>query len=111
MTTNPTVLFCNERPAHKGGTYLADFYPHPGQVRMCRCPEEMKHPILKVEVSEGKDTPDTYWAWWDEQDQVFQFVNSHRMGVEICFAYGSRIEEEQGRGKLFPVNIKILEKI
>lgn len=111
VTTKPTILFCDERPAHKGGMYLTDFYPHPGQVRMCRSPQDMKNPILQVEVSEGMDTPGTYWAWWDEQDQAFQFVNANKMGVEICFAYGSRAEEERGKGKLLPVSIKILEKV
>jgi hypothetical protein len=110
MTTTPTVLFCEELPRHKGGTYYANFFPHPGLVKMCRGPNDAR-PILEAEVSEGTDTPDTYWGWWEKDKGEFLFVYTRKLLVEICFPYGVEPEEARGRGKLLPVNIKILRTV
>ena len=110
MTTKPTTLFCDKLKNHKGENWFAHFYPSRMQVRMCRLPEEMSRPMLEVEVSERTEAPGCYWAWWDEEHQRFDFVYPHKGLVEICFPYGTKVEEGQGRGKLLPVNVKVMRE-
>jgi hypothetical protein len=66
-------------------------------------------PVLKVLVEETAETPDCYWAWWDEKDKEFQFTANFKDAVEICFPYGTKTEEKRGNGQLLPVKITIIE--
>lgn len=76
---------------------------------MCRSEKEAAKPIIQVEVSEGQDTPGSYWGWWDAGEQRFGIVWYRKFLVEMCFPYGTKAEEERGKGKLLPVNIKVLQ--
>lgn len=106
-TTSPTILYCTESKNAKGGKYLNYFYPNTVAVRFCG----EGNPIYKVEVKEGKEQQVGYWAWWDEKDKEFCHVYSAKFLVEMCFPYGTKIEEERGNGKLVPVDITILEEV
>lgn len=111
MDTAPTTMFCEECPHHLGGTYLAHFFSNTLGVKMCRADTDDSTPILEVRVSEGTDTKDSYWGWWNEEAQRFMFIFPRKFLVEMCFPYGTRIEEEQGLGKLLPVNVEIIGKV
>lgn len=67
--------------------------------------------IIPVLVRETKDPgQDSYWAWWDNNDQEFDFIFPVRSLVECCFPYGSRVEAELGHGEMCRVDIIELEK-
>ena len=102
-----TRLYCQKSTGHKGNKYYANFFPSIMQVRMC---QDARHPepILSCLVTEAKETPDSYWAWWDEKDQRFTMIFHGRPLLECCFPYGSKIEEEHGKGKVTPVAITLI---
>lgn len=109
MTTTPTILFCDkQRMYDNSGEYFANFYPSKLQVQMCRSHNNQNAPMLKARVSEGKDIPGSYWAWWGIERQAFTMVFRRKFIVEMCFPYGTKVEEERGRGKLLPVDIEII---
>ena len=73
--------------------------------------------VSKVQVTECAAEGAKYWAWW-EQYKVYDAKDAHfcmiwpsKALVEMCFAYGSKVEEEHGRGKLCPVDIVELEEL
>lgn len=83
------------------------FYLSPGQVRMCYDPR--RPPLSIDEVLVVEDPDGIYWAWWDAEDQKFGMVQPVRAAVEIGFPYGSKAEEERGRGKLLQVRVETLK--
>lgn len=94
FVTRPTICYANKtEPGWR------NFAPHPDVVRMY----DSKAPVHELEVAEGVDEPDSYWAWWDAEDEKFTMIYYARMIVEMCFTYGSKPEEDRGRGKLLPV--------
>jgi hypothetical protein len=105
METAPTKMYCEKMLNFANKPFLTHFYPSAMQVRMCRSAGVLQE-ILPVVVSEGPETPDCYWGWWDEEQKRFSIVYWRRMQVEICFTYGYKIEEEQGKGKLVPVIVE-----
>jgi len=68
-------------------------------------------PIYEVEVSVSVETPDSYWGWYDAKDDRFEYVYPSRGQVNMCFPYGPQVEENLGRGKVLPVNVKIIRKV
>lgn len=109
METKPTKLYCAEETDHQSRPYLSYFFSHVVQVKMCM-DSRRPLPIYETEVSAGDD-PNGYWGWWDAERQEFCFVFVKRLLVEVCFPYGSKAEEERGRGKLMPVRVTILRKV
>ena len=97
MPKRSTRLFCQRAD---DGTYC-HFAPHPIVVRMYGSKRE----IFGATVIEAADETSGYWAWWDNERAEFMFVYPHRSLVEMCFTYGSAIEEKHGRGLLLPVTI------
>lgn len=92
-----TILWC-----HKDGDRYEDFYDHPDVVKFCGHTEG----IIKVKVIEkAAGRADDYWAWWDNDDQEFCMVFQHSIVQEVCYPYGSKAEEEAGRGWKLPVEI------
>jgi hypothetical protein len=99
-----SVLYCQLVPGHEPGTtYMTNFYPHPEVTRLC----SSNKPVYKAVVSEGVDTPGSYWAWWDNKDGRFHHVYGARMLVDMCFPYGAKTEEQRARGRLHPVTITL----
>lgn len=76
-----------------------NFFPSLGQMRMCGDP-----PFFKVKII--ADEQGTYWTWWDAKDNEFNFTAWFKQAVEICFPYGSKIEEQQGRGKMIRCRVE-----
>ena len=68
-------------------------------------------PVHKVEVIEGAIEGEQYHAWWENKDNCFIMIWPRKSLVEMCFPYGTKPEEELGRGFLLPVTIKDLEKV
>jgi len=109
VETKPTRLFCAEVPRHDVGTYLTYFFPSPLGVKMCM-DDRRPFPVFEVVVTEGVD-PEGYWGWWDSERQMFNIVFFKKLLVEVCFPYGSKAEEDRGRGKLLPVNVQVIRKV
>ena len=95
---------------HRGGSWLTYFFPSMMAVKMCM-DDRRPFPIFETVVTEGTDTPDSYWGWWDNKDERFTIVFARKLLVEICFPYGSKAEEDRGRGKLLPVNVEVIRKV
>lgn len=74
---------------------FTNFFPNPWGVR------EYGHKrifeVLVREPKPGETAP--YWSWWDEKEQRFEFTWAKELFLEMCFAYGTKAEEERGHGK------------
>ncbi|VVB52985.1 Uncharacterised protein [uncultured archaeon] len=106
-------MFCAELPdEYRGGLWLTHFFRSARTVSLC-FDSRQPHPILEVLVSETTESPniDTYWGWWYNREQKFTLVYAKKMLVELCFPYGSKVEEGCGRGNLVPVNVKVIRKV
>jgi hypothetical protein len=57
--------------------------------------------LLPGEVSE-------FWAWWSNEKQSFVpgMIWPHKGQVEMCFAYGSQVEVDRGRGEIVNVAVE-----
>ena len=118
-TLYSTSMYCTKKPSDRlsAGIIYDNFAT---DARTTRC-YDSKSPLLNVVVEECEESPDCYWGWWEydfdwiKGERVanstkgeFVFVYYHKGLVEMCFPYGSKAEEERGRGKLLPV--RIIEK-
>lgn len=102
MSERRTTMYCQRYAAQDGQEYYTHFQTDP---RVTALYDE-DEPVFKAEVVETTaDTPGCYWAWWDNEDNEFQFTAYKRFLVDMCFAYGSKVEEEHGRGHLIPVTL------
>lgn len=73
--------------------------------------EEPDSRIVEVDVvATDRKGEEGYWAFWHVTDMGFApaFVWADRRLTEMCFPNGTAAEEEYGRGKAFPVDIKIV---
>lgn len=106
-----TDLWCFNYPDTHSWPGLRHFHPSKMQVGMCGTlggPSDP--PIVRVQVAEIQpDEGSTYHAWWSNADQRFSMVFSHKQAVEICFPYGSKVEEDRGRGHLLNVSVTMIE--
>lgn len=59
--------------------------------------------VACVEICEDPDG--THYAWWDNDSQRFHYLWWDKMFVEMCFPYGTKAEEERGRGQLCRVSV------
>lgn len=111
LKTTPCTMYCAESPRHDGGTYLTHFFPSSRGVKFCmddRHPE----PIWEVEVTAGDhNKPGGFWGWWELDENRFTLVWPSRVQLEICFPYGYKAEEDRGRGKFMPVEVKKIRRI
>ncbi len=79
------------------------------QMRCCSADENR---LWRVEVSRGThDDPGGYWGWWNLETLRWEMVFGSKVQVEVCFPYGSRAEEERGRGWMLPVDVRVLGKL
>ena len=51
-----------------------------------------------------------YWGWWDAEDKKFTLIWPKHFLLEMCFPYGTKAEEERGKGKIYRVNVKTVIK-
>ena len=106
------------RTGRDGKPRYDDIFPSCGAVRMCMGDSEHIHKIKLRVVGDGETS--SYWGWWatplvsmlgnstEREPGSFSMVYASRAQAEICFAYGYKVEEECGNGKL--VNL-VLEPI
>jgi len=90
------TLFCEK--TDKGYKH---FYFHNACVKMCGVDEK---DIVKVQVTESKQGD--YYGWWNKKDQVISMIYPDIELVEMCFAYGTEIEEVEGRGLLLRLKVE-----
>lgn len=95
MRARATRLWCQAGGRHRDP--FVTFAPHPETARLY----EPELDVFAVTVTEGSDTPGSYWAWWSTEDAAFSLVFPARMR----FPYGTSIEEARGAGRLLPVVI------
>ena len=98
-------LFCVERPLHTGnGTYLTHFFPSRKAYAVCGVRET---DAIRVRLTVVEDTGAAlYYGWYDAKDQRLSMVFHARKLVEMCFPYGSRAEENCGRGRLVALHVE-----
>lgn len=89
-------MFAHETPAG-----LRDFMPSTKAMSLCGTA-----PIVRVRVTVTEDGP--LWAWWDAKQDVIRNVFGSRTLLETCFTYGSKAEEERGRGKVIRARANVL---
>lgn len=65
--------------------------------------EDIDRVVIK-EILPGETS--TYFAWWDARDNQFNFVYESKEAAEECFPNGSKIEEDNGNGKLCKVTVE-----
>lgn len=61
-------------------------------------------PVVRVRII--TDDAGSHWSWWDAERKSHSMIFGSRVLVEICFPYGSRAEEERGRGKVVRVRVE-----
>jgi hypothetical protein len=102
-----TDLYCFRWPQSDGTTRLGDFFQSKAQVRMCgNCGGPGDPPIVRARVAEIQPgETSSYYAWWDNKRLDFGMVFRSKMMTEVCFTYGSKVEEARGRGHLLNVTV------
>ncbi len=107
MAIRSTDLWCFNYPATHTWPGMRHFFPNKQQVSMCGTwggPSDP--PIVRVRVADIQlGEVSTYYAWWDNKEERFCMIFPHRQAVEICFPYGSKAEEERGRGHVLNVSV------
>jgi len=98
-----TKLYC-----HKIKKYYRHFYNSKFKVGLC---SNENYPIVSVIVREALENEESnYWAWWINKEEYFTYIYFGKISVELCFAYGYKVKEEQGEGKLLRVVIEEQEE-
>jgi hypothetical protein len=78
-------------------------------VKMCGsygAPGRVDPPIVRARVAEiqpGEESP--YYGWWSNENECFSMIFPSKGQSEICFTYGSKAEEERGRGHQLNVTV------
>lgn len=90
----------------KTGTVFINIFPSVIQVSMCIETGVYGTPIYPVDITETDNpTKDSYWAW-KELDGNIGMVFYDFLFLDMCFPYGSKAEEDAGRGKVIRVDVK-----
>ncbi len=112
MIYEPIEIYCHKTTRDCLKQPFEHFAYHPDVVAMYGSGN-----IVKVRVSlEKNPTKNSYWAWYHhkelpyhEKDEFGLIIYAWRQAVEMCFPYGTKIEEEHGRGKIVRVKIEEVE--
>jgi hypothetical protein len=97
-----TILYCCKRPPDNNGVVYHHFADSAFVARLY----DGESPIVRVRVREAREGEEpTHWGWWDNEQEKFAapMTWGARFLVNMCFAYGSKVEEEHGRGHVLPV--------
>lgn len=60
----------------------------------------IESPEPSSRIAESMNLSSSYFAWKSFEQERYLYLSHWKGGVEICFPYGSRIEEDSGRGKI-----------
>lgn len=108
-----TDLYARLHYQEKGSTEILywHFYPtlHVYTVGLMGFGPEEVDPVLVRDLREGEESP--YWGWWDNKHEEFCLVYPREMLTEMCFPYGTKAEEERGKGQLVNVWVEKREEI
>lgn len=108
MKTKPTTEYAGQHtPDGRTEPCFTSFFPNPWGVR------EYGHKRiweLVVREPNAGETPD-YWSWWDEKEQRFEFTWAAEFLLEMCFTYGTKAEEERGRGKKMRTVVEVVREV
>lgn len=70
-----------------------------------------KGPYYELTFTEAEEfMPGNYWGWKDFKEGYI-FIHPSKLGIEICFPHGTKLEEENKRGKLVELVLKSEVKI
>lgn len=73
----------------------------------------LKHQIVMIRIRErvSTDPPSDYWGWLGADKNYYHFVFYHKSLMEMCFPYGSKAEEERGRGRAVNLIVQFVEEV
>lgn len=66
---------------------------------------------LTMKISDNQSEPDNetmiadYWGWFDNEENEFSLIYPKYFLLNMCFPYGIKILEAQGRGKAYRLEI------
>lgn len=69
------------------------------------------NPIHEVMVTEDLTNTSQYYAWFNNEKKDFEYIWGSELQTKMCFPYGTKVEEELGRGRLTRVNIEFIKVI
>ncbi len=96
-TFNTFMLFRDNKYWHEGGSVkFLELY-------------DKKCQIDFVKISEDNSGNPKYFAWWDNETESFMYVWPSKGLVSMCFPYGSKAQEDLGKGVLLGVTIEKLK--
>ena len=88
----------------KGG--FKDIHLSAMQVRMCGSDFGKAEPVIPIiPVLVTVDEEGTYWGWYSAERMDVSMIFAHRTSLEICFPYGSKIEEDRDRGRVVRLRV------
>ena len=94
--------------AHRIEDRFHDFSLHS---RICRM-HDKEQPVFEVLVIElTVACEDCCWAWWNNEQEKFTMVYAWRSALRMCFPHRPEIEEKQGRGRMMPVSVEVIQVV
>jgi len=64
-------------------------------------------PVVEVDVT--IDPAGTYWAMYQIEEDILDFIYPNEHCFRVCFTYGPEDEEERGRGKIVKCVVKEIQ--
>ena len=107
MTECTTRLFAAKLSGHDRS--LFHFYPglHVYSKGVMGIGPEETFAVVVRDLRDGESS--TYWGWWDlRHGHGWCHVYPKKFLVEMCFPYGTEVEEENGKGQMANVAVDML---
>lgn len=83
-----------------------DFSPHIGCTRLMGDPP---YYLVRVTVD---STAGEYWGWWEpSKTEPISMVFPDKRLNEVCFTYGSKAEEDRGKGRVVQLRVELLRQL
>lgn len=108
MLTVPQELsfLCVARKSDLG--HFIDLFSHPMLLRMSgEAPYYLVRVVLNPEGS--------YWGWWEPEvggdGKSIHHIHPARILLEVCFPYGSKIEEDRDMGRVVRVDVHEVRRL
>lgn len=93
----------------QGTDMLWNFY---SSVIVTKLASDDKSKVYHVSLEEDPDGD--YWAWLDLKDKQkpeITMVFPYRESVEICFPYGTKVEEQRGYGRVIRCKVEKIQEL
>jgi len=92
-------MFCHKTKDHKGN----DYYAHFGSLNYIKM-HYINEPIVEVILIEDKNGE--YYGWIDTGKDIPCMVWKSEVVFSVCFPYGYKVNEKEGKGKHVRLSIK-----